>query len=133
MRWFWKHRQPDIWEVAGDEPSGDIDAAHRIRDICASAQSIAQAMASVGGRRAERKRAAEAERYQAAIKCALEISMKIADDAMRDNSVSEIIRLSVKVDHLKTARVLLRVIRSPNTRAELIAEHPELIDQDAAS
>jgi hypothetical protein len=132
MRWFWKHRQPDIWEVADDQPLGDIDAAHRIRDICASAQSIAQAMA-VGGRRAERKRAAEAERYQAAIKCALEISMTIADDAMRDNSVSEIIRLSVKVDHLKTARVLLRVIRSPDTRAELTAEHPELTDQDAAS
>jgi hypothetical protein len=133
MRWFWKHRQPDIWEVADDQPLGDIGAAHKIRDICASAQSIAEAMAAEGGRKAERKRAAEAERYQAAIKCALEISMKITDDAMRDNSVSQIIRLSVKVNHLKTARVLLRVISSQKIKAELIADHPVLTDQDAAS
>jgi len=133
MHWFRKDRQPDIWEIADDQPAGDIGAAHRIREICASAEAIADKMAAVSGRRAERKRAAEAERYQAAVKCALEISMGITDDAMRDNSVSRIIRLCVKVDHMKTASVLLRAIRSPRTRAELIAENPVLADQDAAS
>jgi hypothetical protein len=51
---------------------------------------------------------------------------------MRDVSISQIIRLSVTMGHLKTARVLLRVIRSPRTRAELVAENPRL-DQDAAN
>jgi hypothetical protein len=59
--------------------------------------------------------------------------MQISDDAMRDVSVSQIIRLCVKVDHLKTARVLLRAINSEKTRAELIAESPVLIDQEAAN
>ena len=85
------------------------------------------------GRKAEQKKAADAERYQAAVKRALEIAMQISDDSMRDVSVSQIISLCVKVGHMKTARVLLRAIRSEKTQAELIAEHPALIDQDAAS
>jgi len=132
MRWFHRERQPDVWEVA-DEPLGDIGAAHKIRDICASAGTIAERLVAAGGRDAEKKQAADAERYQAAIKRALEIAMQISDDSMRDVSVSQIIKLCVQVDHLKTARVLLRVIRSEKTRAELVADHPKLIDQDAAN
>jgi ribosomal protein L25 (general stress protein Ctc) len=75
----------------------------------------------------------EGERYQAAIKCALELAKKMSDDAMRDVSVSQIIRLCVKVGHLKTARVLLRAIQSDRIRDELITESPSLTDQDAAS
>ena len=52
--------------------------------------------------------------------------MQISDDSMRDVSVSQVIRLCVKVDHLKTARVLLRAIQSDKTRAELVADHPVL-------
>jgi hypothetical protein len=133
MSWFRKDRQQDVWEVADDQPLGDIGAAHKIREICASAAAIAEAMAAAGGRNAEQKRAADAERYQAAIKRALEIAMQISDDSMRDISVSQIIRLCVKVDHLKTARVLLRAIQLEKMRAELIAECPALIDQNAAS
>lgn len=133
MRWFRKARQPEVWEIADDQPFGDIGAAHKIREICASADAIADAMVSTGGRNAEKKRTADAERYQAAIKRALEIAMQISDDSMRDVSVSQIIRLCVKVDHLKTARVLLRAIRSERTRAELVADHPQLIDQEAAN
>ena len=88
---------------------------------------------AAGGRDAEKQQAADAERYQAAIKRALEIAMQISDDSMRDVSVSQIIKLCVQVDHLKTARVLLRTIRSEKTRAELVADHPKLIDQDAAN
>ena len=133
MRWFQRDRQPEVWEVADDQPLGDIGAAHKIREICAAAAAIAEAMAAAGGRNAEQKRAADAERYQAAIKRAIEIAMQISDNSMRDVSVSQIIRLCVKVDHLKTARVLLRAIRSEKTRAELIAENPALLDQDAAN
>jgi len=133
MRWFHRERQPDVWEVADDQPLGDIGAAHKIRDICASAGAIAEKLAAAGGRDAEKKLAADAERYQAAIKRALEIAMQISDDSMRDVSVSQVIRLCVQLDHLKTARVLLRAIQSEKTRAELVADHPKLIGQDAAS
>jgi hypothetical protein len=135
MRWFQKTRRPDVWEIADDQPLGDIEAASRIREICASAGTIAEKMAASGGYKANRKsekegagndRAAEAERYQAAIKRALEIAMKIADDQMRDVAVSQIIRLCVKVDHLKTARVLIRAIHSEQTQAELMADNPVL-------
>ena len=133
MSWFRKDRQPEVWEVADDQPLGDIGAAHKIRETCISAAAIADAMAAAGGRNAEQKRAADAERYQAGIKRALEIAMQISDDSMRDISVSQIIRLCVKVDHLKTARVLLRAIRLEKMRAELMAACPALIDQDAAN
>jgi hypothetical protein len=133
MRWLHRERQLDVWEVADDQPLGDIGAAHKIRDICASAGTIAERLAAAGGRDAEQKQAADAERYQAAIKRALEIAMQISDDSMRDVSVTQIIKLCVQVDHLKTAKVLLRAIRSEKTRAELVADYPRLIDQDAAN
>ena len=133
MRWFQKDLPPDIWEVAGDPPSGDIAAAQRIREICASAAAIAENMAALRGRKAEAAKAVEAERYQAAVKVALELASKISDDAMRDVSVSQIIRLSVKAGHLKTARILLRAVRSEKTRTELVAGHPDLTDQEAAN
>ena len=133
MSWFRRDRQPEVWEVADDQSLGDIGAAHKIREICASAEAIAEAMAAVGGRNAEQKRAADAERYQTGIKRAIEIAMQISDDSMRDVSVSQIIKLCVQVDHLKTARVLLRAIQSEKSRADLVADHPKLIDQDAAN
>ena len=135
MRWFQKTRRPDVWEIADDQPFGDIEAASRIREICTSAGAIAERMTASGGHKANRKvekeraekdRDVEAERYQAAIKRALEIAMKIADDQMRDVSVSQIIQLCIKVDHLKTARVLIRAIRSEQTQAELMADNPVL-------
>jgi hypothetical protein len=133
MRWIHRERQPEVWEVADEQPLGDIGAAHKIRDICASAGTIAERLVAAGGRDAEKKLTADAERYQAAIKRALEIAMQISDDSMRDVSVSQIIKLCVQVDHLKTAKVLLRAIQSEKARAELVADHPKLIDQDAAN
>lgn len=129
MRWFRKNRQPEIWETADDQPRGDIEAAQNIRQICAVADSIAEKMAALDGRNAERRRAAETERYQAAIKRALEIAQKISDDSMRDVAVCQIMVVSVKAGHLKTAKVLLRAIRSEKTRAELIAGNPALVDR----
>jgi hypothetical protein len=133
MRWYHRERQPEVWEVVDDQPLGDIGAAHKIRDICVSAGTIAERLVAAGGRDAEKQQAADFERYQAAIKRAIEIAMQISDDSMRDVSVSQIIKLCVQVDHLKTARVLLRAMQSEKTRAELVADHPKLIDQDAAN
>ena len=127
MRWFQKTRQPDAWEVADAQPLGDIEAARRrSARFCASAETIAEKMTAGGGRDAGKNKAAETERYQAAIKRALEIAMKISDDAMRDVSVGQIIGLCVTVDHMKTARILVRAIKSESTRAELIDGHPAL-------
>jgi hypothetical protein len=127
MHWFRKTRQPDVWEVAEAKPLGDIEAAQKIREICASAGSIAGKMG--GGRRTDKDKTTETERYQAAIKRALEIAMKISDDAMRDVSVGQIIGLCVTVNHMKTARILVRAIKSENTRAELIHGNPALADR----
>ena len=132
MRWFGRDRPPDVWET-GSQPEGDIEAAQRIREICAAAAAIVERMATLRGRNAEAQKTAEAERYQAAIKCALEIARQMSDDDMRDVSVSQIIHLCVKAGHLKTAKVLLRAVQSEKIRDELIADHPVLSDQDAAS
>jgi hypothetical protein len=132
MRWFGKNRPPDVWET-GVEPEGDIAVAQRIREICGSAAGLVERMSTLRGRNAEAEKSAEAKRCQAAIKCALELARKMSDDAMRDVSVSQIIRLCVKANHLKTARVLVRAVQSENIRNELIAESPSLVDQDAAS
>jgi hypothetical protein len=127
MAWFGKRQRPDLWEVVDVRPLGDIEAAQRIREICASAGSIAD-KSTTDGRRAESEKATRTERYQAAIRRALEIAMKISDDAMRDIAVSQIIGLCVKVDHTKTARILVRAIKSDETRSELVAGNRALID-----
>jgi len=133
MRWFHKDRPPDVWESVSDQPLGDIGAAQKIREICTAAAVIAETMAAPVGRKAESQPATDAERYQTAVKRALELAKQISDDAMRDVAVSQIIGLSVKAGHLKTARVLLRAVRSERTQAELVADHPPLGDQEAAS
>ena len=132
MHWFRKARQPDVWEVADAKPLGDIEAAQKIREICASAGAVADKTGG-GGRRADTSKTTESERYQAAIRRALEISMKISDDAMRDVSVAQIIRLCVTVDHMKTARILVRAIKSESTRIELIDGNPALADRGTAN
>jgi hypothetical protein len=127
MRWFRRHQQPDIWELMDSRPLGDIEAAQRIREICGSAGSIADKLAT-GGRRVGSDKANETERYQAAIRRALEIAMNISDDAMRDVAVGQIIGLCVRVDHMKTARILVRAIKSDEARTELIAGNRALSD-----
>jgi hypothetical protein len=131
MHWFRKTRQQDVCDVAEPKSLGDIEAAQKIREICASAGSIADRAG--GGRRPDKGNTTETERYQAAIKRALEIAMKISDDAMRDVSVGQIIGLCVMVDHMKTARILVRAIKSENTRAELINGNPALADRGTAT
>ena len=63
MRWFKKERPPDIPdipeipEVASEQPIGDIEAAQKIREICASAELIAEKMAALAGRKADNEKA----------------------------------------------------------------------------
>jgi hypothetical protein len=66
MRWLKKDRSSEVWESAADHPNGDIGKAHKIRTICASAESIADAMSVLRGQKAEARKAFEGERYQAA-------------------------------------------------------------------
>lgn len=132
MGWFRKDPRPEIWEAASAQPVGDIDAAHIIREICAFVEARADSVAAPGGLASKKQKAFEAERQQGAIKRALEIAMQISDDPMRDVSVSQIINLCVKANHLKTARILLRAIQSKQTQADLIADHPALA-QDVSS
>jgi len=94
MRWFQKDHPPGVWEFA-DQPLGDTGAAQKIREICASAGSIAETLAALRGARLTAKgprtpyssnillmagwfswirRLSETERYQAAAKCALELA-----------------------------------------------------------
>ena len=132
MSWFHRDRPPDVWE-SDVQPEGDIAAAQRIREICVAAASIVERMPTLRGRNVEAARTADAERCQAAIRRALEFAQRMTDDDMRDVSVSQIIRLSVKADLFKTARVLVRAVQSERVREELTAEIPVLLDQDAAS
>ena len=133
MGWFQKNRRPEVWEVAGDRPLGDIEAAHKIREICAAASSSAENIAAFDNHTRAKKRLAETERYQAARKRALELAMRISDDSMRDVSVSQIMALCGKANDLKTARILLRAIQSKITQAELIAGNPALVNREAAN
>ena len=48
MRWFGRDRPPDVWET-GSQPDGDIEAAQRIREICAAASAIVERMATLRG------------------------------------------------------------------------------------
>lgn len=122
MRWLKKDGSSEARESAADHPSGDIGTAYKIRAMCASVES----MSVLRGPKDEVRKASEGERYQAAVKCALELARQISDAAMRDASVSQIIALSINAGHMKTASVLLRAISCENTKAELIAKHPQL-------
>ena len=126
MRWFNKEKRPEVWEVRRRSAA----RRYRLRPTRSAISvrppgTIAERLVAAGGRDAEKQQAADAERYQAAIKRALEIAMQISDDSMRDVSVSQIIKLCVQVDHLKTARVLLRTITVGKDEGRFGGRSPE--------
>jgi hypothetical protein len=121
---MWKFRRgerKDIWDEEIQWPVGDIEAAHRIREICRSAADSAERAAS-----AAEKKNPETERYERAARTAMEIAMKISDDLLRDSSVRQIVSLCVTADDLKTARILLRAISSVSIREDVLNDHPAL-------
>ena len=126
MRWFRRQSPPEIWDESIDGPIGDIEAAHKIRDICRSAADSAEKVAGLAGLFDTAKKKYEAERYQRAAKRAMEIAMKIADDLLRDSSVRQIVSLCLKANDLRTARILFRAIQAASIREEVLQEHPTL-------
>ena len=123
---FNKTERKEIWEEEIQWPIGDIDAAHRIRDICRSAADSAEKIGGSAGRPDNGKGKYDAERYQRAAKAAMEIAIKISDDLLRDASLRQIVSLCVKANDLKTGRILFRAVQTPSIREDLLNDHPVL-------
>jgi len=125
MRWFGKTRQTEIWDEPISWPIGDIEAAHKIRDVCRSAADSAEKV----GRSSDvvnKKIRNDVERYQRAAKAAMEIAMKICDELMRDAAVREIVELCLKANDLRTAQPLFRAIQARSIREDVLRDHPLL-------
>jgi hypothetical protein len=123
---FDKVKRKEIWEEELQWPIGDIEAAHKIRDICRSAADSAEKVGGVAGRPDSKNSKYESERYERAAKTAMEIAIKISDGLMRDSSVRQIVNLCLKANDLKTARILSRAIQSPSIKQEVLNEYPVL-------
>jgi len=126
MWWFSKDKRKDIWDEEIQWPIGDIEAAHKIRDICRSAADSAEKIAALADRPDNNKNKYEADRYERAAKTAMEIAIKMSDDLLRDSSVRQIVSLCMKANDLKTARILFRAIQSLSIREDVLNEHPML-------
>jgi hypothetical protein len=126
MWWFNQGKRQEIWDEAIQWPMGDIEAAHKIRDICRSAADSAEKVGSFAGRPDNKKNKYEADRYERAAKTAMEIAIKISDDLLRDSSVRQIVDLCVTANDLRTARILLRAIQAVSMKEEVLNDHPAL-------
>ena len=125
MWWFNKGKRKEIWDEDIQWPIGDIEAAHRIREICRSAVDSAETAGGLAGR-ADNRNKADADRYERAARAAMEIAIKISDDLLRDSSVRHIVSLCIKADDLKTARILFRAIQAVSIREDVLNDHPIL-------
>lgn len=125
MPWFKKDRPKEIWDEAIEWPIGDIEAAHKIREICRSAAGSAE---KIGGSadRSDQKIQPEVERYERAAKVAMEIATRISDGLLRDAAVRQIVELCLKANHTRTARTLFRAIQSKSISQDVLKEHPSL-------
>ena len=132
MWWFNKGEQKEIWDEQIEWPIGDIEAAHRIRDICRFAADSAERMGSLTDGAVSKKKKSEinnkdaAARYQRAAKAAMEIAMKISDDLLRDSAVRQIVDLCLKANDTRTARPLFRAIQAASIRDDVLKHHPIL-------
>jgi hypothetical protein len=126
MWWFKKDKRKEIWEEEIQWPIGDIEAAHKIRNICRSAADSAEKAAGVAVPLDNEQKKYEAERYERAAKKAMEIAIKISDDLLRDSSVCQIVSLCVTANDLRTARILFRAIQAVSIREEVLNDHPIL-------
>ncbi len=122
MWWFDRGERKEIWDE--EVPIGDIEAAHRIREICRSAADSAARIACAAG--PSDQKTSETERYERAARAAMEIAIKISDDLLRDSSVRQIVSLCVTADDLKTARILFRAIQAVSIRQDVLHDHPML-------
>ena len=125
-RWLKREKPAEVWDERIEGPIGDIEAAHRIRDICRSAADSAEKVAVFAGDFDNKKKKNESERYERAARAAMEIAMKITDDLLRDSSVRQIVGLCLKASDLRTARILFRAIQAASIREDVLQEHPIL-------
>jgi hypothetical protein len=131
MRWFSRDKCKENWDEEIQWPIGDIEAAHKIREICRSALDSAKktggfAGAPDGGKKDNKKSKYERERYERAARAAMAIAIKISDDLLRDSSVRQIVTLCLTANDLKTARILFRAIQAVSIREDVLNEHPIL-------
>jgi hypothetical protein len=110
--WFSKGKRKEIWDDNIQWPIGDIEAAHRIREIYRSADDSAEKVGAFADRPDSKKKKYEVEWYQRAAKVVMEIAIKISDDLLRDSAVRQIVSLCVKANDLRTAQILLRAIQA---------------------
>jgi hypothetical protein len=126
MWWFDKGKRKEIWDEDVQWPIGDIEAAHKIRDICRSAVDSAERVGGLAGSPDNKKNKYETERFERAAKTAMEIAIRISDGLLRDSSVRQIVNLCVKANDLKTARILFRAIQAASIREDVLNDHPIL-------
>jgi hypothetical protein len=126
MWWFSKDKRKEIWDEELQWPIGDIEAAHRIRDICRSAADSAAKVAGAAERSDKSDKESVTERYERAAKVAMEIAIKISDDLVRDSSVRQIVNLCVTANDFKTAQILFRAIQAASIREDVLNDHPVL-------
>jgi hypothetical protein len=132
MRWFVKEKPRDIWEEATASPSGDIEAAETIRNICRSAAESAEFVGGFAARPDNAKRSVqnkyedENARFQRAAKAAMEIAMKVSDELMRDAALKEIVELCLKANDTRTAKILFRAVLTPSIRDGMLRDYPAL-------
>jgi hypothetical protein len=125
---FNKDKRQEIWDEDIQWPIGDIEAAHRIRDICRSATDSAEKVAGFADRSGKdsRKNKFEADRYERAAKAAMEVAIKMSDDLLRDSAVRQIVGLCAAANDFRTARILFRAIRAVSVKEDAMNEHPGL-------
>jgi len=121
---FNKGERKEVWDEEIQWPIGDIQAAHKIREICRSAADSAEKVAVTADRAGSRNN--DAERYESAAKAAMQIAIKISDDLMRDSAVRQIVNLCMKANDLRTARILFRAIQAVSMREDVLNDHPML-------
>ena len=123
---FNKGERKEVWDEEIQWPIGDIQAAHKIREICRSAADSAEKVAGFAGGSDDKKNKYDAERYESAAKAAMQIAIKISDDLMRDSAVRQIVNLCIKANDLRTARILFRAIQAVSMREDVLNDHPML-------
>jgi hypothetical protein len=126
MWWFDKGKPKEIWDEDIQWPIGDIEAAHKIRDICRSAADSAEKVGSLADGLNDKTIKHEAERYERAAKTAMKIAIKISDDLLRDSAVRQIVDLCLKANDLRTARILFRAIQAVSIREDVLNDYPIL-------
>jgi hypothetical protein len=129
MWWFDKGKRKEVWDEEIQWPIGDIQAAHKIRDICRAAADSAEKTGGAADKnknenKKSRRNEDEADRYGRAARSAMEIAIKISDELVRDSSLRQIVDLCMKADDLKTARILLRAIQTTSIREDVLNDHP---------